>query len=109
MAKTYAGFVGVDMFVYKEEDGYRIDPVVEFNMRMTMGMVARVIYERCVQKGVKGVFTIDHLPPGQLLRDHLHQKEENPIEIENGRFVKGYFSLCPVTEHTVYRAAIMLK
>ena len=109
VAKTYAGFVGVDMFVYKEEDGYRIDPVVEFNMRMTMGMVARVIYERCVQKGVKGVFTIDHLPPGQLLRDHLHQKEENPIEIENGRFVKGYFSLCPVTEHTVYRAAIVLK
>ena len=109
VAKTYTGFVGVDMFVYEEEGTYRIDPVVEFNLRMTMGMVARVIYDRCVEKGVKGVFTIDHLPPRQLLRDHTIQTEENPIEIENNRFKRGYFSLCPVTENTVYRAAIMLK
>ena len=109
VAKTYTGFVGVDMFVYEEEGTYRIDPVVEFNLRMTMGMVARVIYDRCVEKGVKGVFTIDHLPPGQLLRDHTIQTEENPIEIENNRFKRGYFSLCPVTENTVYRAAIVLK
>ena len=116
VAKVYTGFVGVDMFVYSETQdagseirNYRINPVVEFNLRMTMGMVARVIYDRCVQKGVKGMFTIDHLPPGQLLHDHLNQKEENPLEIENGRFKRGYFSLCPVLENTVYRAAIVLK
>ena len=130
VAKTYAGFVGVDMFVYKEstvnsqqstvtalsltqegslEYEYKINPVVEFNLRMTMGMVARTIYDRCVQKGVKGMFMIDHCPPGELSRDHNVQIEENPIEIESGRFKKGYFSLCPVTENTVYRASIMLK
>lgn len=109
VAKTYTGFVGVDMFVYEEQGTYRIDPVVEFNLRMTMGMVARTVYDRCVKKGVKGVFTIDHFPPGQLLGDHKIQMEENPIQIEDGRFEKGYFSLCPVTENTVYRAAIVLK
>ena len=118
VAKVYNGFVGVDMFVYSEtrdtkgeacEVEYKINPVVEFNLRMTMGMVARVIYDRCVVKGVRGMFTIDHLPPGQLLMDHKIQIEENPIEIEGGRFKKGYFSLCPITEHTVYRAGIMLK
>ena len=88
---------------------YRINPVVEFNLRMTMGMVARVVYDRCVKKGVRGMFTIDHCPPGELLRDHIVQTEENPIEIEGGRFKKGYFSLCPVTENTVYRASIVLK
>ena len=125
VAKIYTGFVGVDMFVYSEplamghesQEGlnamgnleYRIDPVVEFNLRMTMGMVARVIYDRCVKKGVRGMFTIDHCPPGELLRDHIVQTEENPIEIDEGRFKKGYFSLCPVTENTVYRASIVLK
>ncbi len=118
VAKVYNGFVGVDMFVYSEtrdtkdescEVEYKINPVVEFNLRMTMGMVARVIYDRCVVKGVRGMFMIDHLPPGQLLMDHKIQIEENPIEIEGGRFKKGYFSLCPITEHTVYRAGIMLK
>ena len=112
VAKNYAGFVGVDMFVYSEmrdEVNYKINPVVEFNLRMTMGMVARVLYDRCVCKGAKGMFTIDHCPPGELLREHHIQIEENPIEIEEGRFKKGYFSLCPVTENTVYRASIMLK
>jgi hypothetical protein len=136
VAAVYTGFVGVDMFVYKEctihnaqstllSSGekctiehiqqdvknveYKINPVVEFNLRMTMGMVARVVYDRCVQKGVRGMFMIDHCPPGELLREHIVQIEENPIEIEDGRFKKGYFSLCPVTENTVYRASIMLK
>ena len=119
VAKTYTGFVGVDMFIYKQcimhnaqctiEDAieYKINPVVEFNLRMTMGMVARTIYDRCVQKGVRGMFMIDHYPPGELLCDHNIQIEENPIEIEEGRFKKGYFSLCPVSENTVYRASIV--
>ena len=120
VAKTYTGFVGVDMFVYKEctidhiqkdtkNVEYKINPVVEFNLRMTMGMVARMLYDRCIVKGVRGMFMIDHCPPGELLRDHNEQIEENHIEIEGGRFKKGYFSLCPVTENTVYRASIMLK
>lgn len=115
VAKNYTGFVGVDMFIYSdvchdtEEVVYKVNPVVEFNLRMTMGMVARAVYDRCVEKGRKGMFTIDHFPPGQLLRDHEIQSLENPIVVDNGRFVKGYFSLCPITENTVYRAAIVLK
>jgi hypothetical protein len=109
VAKLYTGFVGVDMFVYEEGGEYKVNPVVEFNLRMTMGMVARTIYDRCVVKGVKGMFTIDHFPPGQLLRDHCARKKENPIEIEDSRFKRGYFSLCPVLENTVYRAAILLE
>ena len=72
VAKNYAGFVGVDMFVYsdaQDDVNYKINPVVEFNLRMTMGMVARVVYDRCVRKGAKGMFMIDHCPPGELLRD----------------------------------------
>ena len=96
VATVYTGFVGVDMFVYKQctiENAieYKINPVVEFNLRMTMGMVARTIYDRCIVKGVKGMFMIDHCPPGELLRDHNEQIEENHIEIEEGRFKKGYF------------------
>jgi hypothetical protein len=55
VAKTYTGFVGVAMFVYKQctierAIEYKINPVVAFNLRMTMGMVARVVYDRCVKK-----------------------------------------------------------
>ncbi len=39
----YEGFVGVDQF-FSEEHGF--NPVVEINMRMTMGLLARNIYDR---------------------------------------------------------------
>lgn len=109
LADIYTGYVGVDMFVYEENGVYKIDPVVEFNLRMTMGLVARILYDCRVQNGARGMFMIDRLPPGQLLIDHNQKKEEQPIEIEEGRFKKGYFSLCPITENTVYRASVVLK
>ena len=39
----YEGFIGVDQF-FSEESG--LNPVVEINMRMTMGLLARNIYDR---------------------------------------------------------------
>ncbi|MBO7320591.1 MAG: hypothetical protein J6U80_01525 [Bacteroidales bacterium] len=39
----YEGFVGVDQF-FSQEQGF--NPVVEINMRMTMGLLARNIYDR---------------------------------------------------------------
>ena len=50
----YEGYVGVDMFIYREpssggEGGgtvYRLAPVVEINVRMTMGLLARRVFDR---------------------------------------------------------------
>lgn len=39
----YEGFIGVDQF-FSEESGF--NPVVEINVRMTMGLLARNIYDR---------------------------------------------------------------
>ena len=48
----YTGFVGVDQFVAKASDGsfptnsrYIYNPAMELNLRMTMGLVARNIYD----------------------------------------------------------------
>ncbi len=43
----YEGFVGVDQF-FSEESGF--NPVVEINMRMTMGLLARNIYDRFAEQ-----------------------------------------------------------
>ena len=42
----YTGYVGVDMFIYKEAGEYRLAPVGELNVRMTMGLLARRLYDR---------------------------------------------------------------
>lgn len=44
----YSGFVGVDMFIYREagQSSFRLAPVVEINVRMTMGLLANRVYRR---------------------------------------------------------------
>ena len=50
IAHTYYGYIGVDMFIYEENGEMRLNPVVEINLRMTMGVVARILYDRYVAK-----------------------------------------------------------
>lgn len=42
----YEGFAGVDMCIYREADGFMLAPCLEINVRMTMGLLARRIYDR---------------------------------------------------------------
>lgn len=42
----YTGYVGADMFIYKEAGEYRLAPVGELNVRMTMGLLARRLFDR---------------------------------------------------------------
>ncbi len=42
----YSGFVGVDMFLYRDgEERIMVNPAVEINLRMTMGLIARNIFD----------------------------------------------------------------
>ncbi len=47
----YEGYVGVDMFIYRDPHqksgtAYLLAPVVEINVRMTMGLLARRVFDR---------------------------------------------------------------
>ncbi len=42
---NYTGFAGVDCFVYSKGGKFFINPAVEINLRMTMGLIARNIYD----------------------------------------------------------------
>ena len=56
---TYSGYLGVDMMVCKTNRGYQIQPCVEINLRMNMGIVAYILYDRFVKPGSTGKFTVD--------------------------------------------------
>ncbi len=67
LAKSYEGYIGVDMFVYKSKEGrLRLNPCVEINLRSTMGLVAHLVYEQelkeLVDKPYKTIsFHVDYL------------------------------------------------
>lgn len=102
---AYNGYLGVDMMICRTSAGYRIQPCVEMNMRMNMGMVARIFYERFVESGASGRFMIGFFRKGGEALAHRRKMSTNhPLNIESGRIRNGFLSLTPVTGKTRYVA-----
>ena len=104
---TYVGYLGVDMMICRQENGreYVIHPCVEINMRMNMGVVARLFYDNYVAPGRMGYFNIEYFPDNETLRvQHERNMKDYPLVIEGGRLVSGYLPLVPVTAKSCYRA-----
>ena len=105
----YRGYVGVDMMVclVKRENqkwDMCLHPCVEINLRMNMGVVAHIFYERYVAKGCRGRFVVDYYPTPEALREaHRQRMEEAPLQLSpEGRICKGYLPLTPVGRVTQY-------
>lgn len=79
----YDGPLGIDMMAV---DGapYCVAPAVELNLRMTMGHVCRMFYERHVVEGHRGTFTVTNRDSG--IDDTV---------LEGNRIYSGRLSLSP--------------
>ena len=108
VGEAYSGFLGVDMMVIAVADAdgieqYLVHPCVELNLRMTMGMVARIFADRYMAPGASGTFAVLHAAPGELLRRYP-ERESADAEWADGRLRRGRVCLTPVygdTEYTV--------
>ncbi len=108
----YAGYLGVDMMICRFAllPEFRIHPCVEINLRMNMGLVSRMLYDRYVRPGAGGTFRISYHPSdGQALQEHDAMKVAHPLHTRNGRVVKGYLPLVPVRKSSRYRAYILVE
>lgn len=105
----YQGFLGVDMMICRTAGGYAIHPCVEINLRMNMGVVARLLYDRYVCPGVQGRYVIEYdAKPGATWRSHQALREKHPLRMEDGKVKAGYLSLTPVEEDTAYQAYMLI-
>ena len=112
LGTEYAGYLGVDMMICRFAllPEFRIHPCVEINLRMNMGLVSRMIYNRYVWPGAGGTFRISYHPSdGQALQEHDAMKAAHPLHTRNGRIVKGYLPLVPVRKSSRYRAYILVE
>ena len=111
LGTEYTGYLGVDMMVCRsdKENGYRVHPCVEINMRMNMGVVARLFYDRFVAPGSKGCFAVEYVPDNETLRArHEQDMHDYPLTVEQGRLASGYLPLVPVTGKSCYRAYVRI-
>lgn len=111
IAPYYTGYMGVDMILYRAADGrVLIHPCIELNLRMSMGMVARIIADRYVAYGSKGVYRVDYFPHTAALQEmHLRLQQQEPLCIDSGRVLRGYVPLTAIEPDTHYIAYILVQ
>lgn len=104
----YTGYLGVDMMICREE-GYRVHPCVEINLRMNMGVLARLFFDRYVHPAAQGYFRIEHYAGSEeALRFHETISQAYPVRLKDGRLAGGYLSLTPVCGNTRYQAYVCI-
>jgi hypothetical protein len=111
LSGAYTGYLGIDMMICRFTDTpeYRIHPCVETNLRMTMGVVARLFYDQYAQPEAKGIFKVNHFSsPDQLAAEHFRLVKEYPLSVSGDKITAGYLSLVPVTPHSQYTASALL-
>lgn len=66
----YAGYLGVDMMICREGENFLVHPCVEINLRMNMGVVARLFYDRYVAFPACGRYVVEHyMTDGEALKN----------------------------------------
>ena len=107
----YRGYLGVDMMVCKTDEAtYQLQPCVEVNVRMNMGVVAHSIQEQFVHPNSTGLFSIDYFKQGgDALKRSLTTQAYNPLVIDNGKIKSGYLALTPIDIDTRYTATVVVK
>ena len=106
---TYRGYLGVDMMIVRTEGGYAVHPCVEVNLRMNMGVVSRLFFDRYVCWEACGKYAIEYYSrQGEALLMHRVMTEKHPLHLREGRVESGYLSLTPVFEETNYQIYVVI-
>ena len=107
----YRGYLGIDMLVCQASPAtYQLQPCIEINMRMNMGLVAHRINTTFVHPHSSGLFSINYFNGEGTAQNHaLAMQSDYPLIIEKGRVKSGYLALTPVDKSTRYIASVSIK
>lgn len=105
----YTGYFGVDMMICCQNDEILLHPCVEINMRMNMGVVSHLIFERFVNEQSSGIFAVEHYgSDGEAVSSYKQLKELYPLCLDDdGKLSSGYLALTTVLPSTRYQAYII--
>lgn len=107
----YTGYFGVDMMICNQNGEILVHPCVEINMRMNMGVVSRIIFDRYLCPSSRGKFVVEHYnSDGEAVLSHQKMSSLMPLVVDtSGRIKSGYLTLTPLQSVTRYHAYVIVK
>jgi len=106
-SKLYKGFLGVDALLLREEGKLKIQPCIEVNCRMNMGILTKLLEDR-VHQDARGKFEMFYGSSGQFGIYAREQISKNPFKSSNGKLLSGFVPLVEPDSDKKFGAYIAL-
>ncbi len=97
----YEGYLGVDCFIYEAEYGYALRPCVEINVRMTMGLVARLYYDMNKESAPESGTDHMYLEDGKFRMEVVYSPDNYVLETALKPAVKVLTPVLPDTQYAI--------
>lgn len=91
-ATWHRGFLGIDVLFYKDEQGLKLQPCIEINSRMNMGILTMQI-EKHIHPEAPGKFALFYGRKSEYEQYARQMNLEKPLKLENGRIKSGFLAL----------------
>jgi hypothetical protein len=102
-ARFHRGFLGIDAMIFQEDGKQKIQPCIEINSRMNMGILTKQL-ERFVHKHSSGKFELFYGQAGDYKKFVKEKSTNHHLKTENGKLSAGFLSLTEPTEKTQFGA-----
>lgn len=106
-AKLHRGFLGIDSMIFEKNGSLKIQPCVEVNCRMNMGILAIHIQNK-VHPEASGKFELIYDKNGILPVYHQKTKERHTPDFQEGKLFEGFLPLTEANEQSKFGAYISL-
>jgi len=106
-ANKHRGFLGVDALVFRNEDLLMMQPCIEINSRMNMGILTMFL-ERIIHPESEGKFELFYGNPGEFNTFATEQTQLNSPTFKDGLFYSGLLPLVEPNKKTKFGAYVSI-
>lgn len=106
-ANWHRGFLGVDAIIFKHEKSLMMQPCIEINSRMNMGILAMFLEKR-IHSGSTGKFELFYGLANKYRDFVSEQTQIYPIELKEGKVFSGFLPLVEPSMQNKFGAYISL-
>lgn len=93
-SRFYRGYLGIDAMLFEDQEQIKIQPCIEVNCRMNMGILT-LFLEKRIDPDSSGMFRIHTGKEGEFSKFAADQQKKHPLQFNNGKISSGFL---PLTE-----------
>lgn len=106
-ANLHCGYLGVDSMLFKAGGQIKMQPCIEINSRMNMGILTLLV-ERKIHRDAKGKLELFYGNRGEFYNFSTSQLKKNPLKLKDGKLFQGFLPLVEPTPNKKFGSYIDL-